>query len=72
MKKTAAICGAAFSADHRLIAASISWKIRPKMRRRGVTKKELNCDALKDEARRVEFQAKVQEVFQNRVDQQSS
>ena len=48
VKKTAAIRGAECSTDHRLIASDIAWKIRPRQRRAGVTKRKLNCEALQN------------------------
>ena len=65
VKKTSAIRGAECSTDHRLIASDIMWKIRPKRRQAGVTKRKLNCEALQDPILRQEFQVKVGEALQS-------
>ena len=66
VKKTSARRGAECSTDHRLIASDVSWNLRPKPRRTGITKRKLNCEALQCEETRSEFQAKLSEAM--RVD----
>ena len=59
VRKTAAIRGAECSTDHRLIASDIAWQLRPRVRRSGVTKRKINCEALHCPVKREEFQSKV-------------
>ena len=63
VKKTSALRGAECSTDHRLIASVMSWKLRPKQRREGITKRKLNCEALQDSGVRSQFQEKLNEVL---------
>ena len=72
VKKTSAIRGAECSSDHRLIASDIAWKIRPRQRRAGVTKRKLNCEALQNPALRQQFQVKSEEALSSTPVESSS
>ena len=65
VKKTYAIRQAECSTDHRLMVSIIAWKLRPRPRRSGTTKRKLNCEALQNSAKRSQFQAALEDAFSN-------
>ena len=72
VKKTSTTRGAECSSDHRLIASDIAWKIRPRQRRAGVTKRKLNCEALQNPALRQQFHVKSEEALSSTPVESSS
>ena len=62
--------GAECSTDHSLIVSEVSWKVRPKTRRRQISTKKLYVAALQDCGKREDFQARVSAALEENHDRQ--
>ena len=65
VKKTAAIRSAEGLTDHRFIASNMVWKVHPRPRKVGVTKRKLNWEALYSAERREQIQFKVNSALRS-------
>ena len=63
VKKKCAIRQAECSNDHRHVVSIIVWKLRPRPRRSGPTRRKLNCEALQNNTTRNQFQTTLGNTF---------